>query len=137
MRAAVMPRISAPTFPPDGRTRDIAVVDDDMAVRDSLRFLLEAAGFAVRTYNSADQFLNATGMWLPGCLIVDHNMPLVTGVELLAELRSRGIAVPAVLITAALSPELRGRALALGAGLVLAKPLTGDDLLGFVTAVLG
>lgn len=125
------------TNPPDRRHRCVAVVDDDMAVRDSLRFLLETAGFKVLTYNSADQFLNATTCGCLGCLILDHNMPLVTGLELLAELRSRGIMLPAVLITAAASAELRGRAAALGAGLVLTKPLTGDDLLGFVFSALG
>lgn len=125
------------TDPPEHRSRCVAVVDDDMGVRDSLRFLLETAGFRVLTYNSADQFLNAAGCGCAGCLILDHNMPLVSGLELLAELRSRGIMLPVVLITAAASAELRGRAAALGAGLVLTKPLTGDDLLGFVLATLG
>lgn len=116
--------------------RAIAVIDDDLAVRDSLRFLLEAAGFAVRTYPSADHFLNAAGRGEAACLIVDHNVPRVSGLDVLTELRRRGIALPVVLITASTSSELRGRAMALGAGLVLSKPVTGDELLGYVNAQL-
>lgn len=114
--------------------RSVAVVDDDGAVRDSLRFLLEIAGFHVLTYVSASEFLAATATDQPACLIVDHHMPQVTGLELLAELRRRDIQMPVALITGSLSPELRGRAMELGVGLVLAKPLSGDDLLQFVAS---
>lgn len=121
----------------DGQNRKIAVVDDDAAVRDSLRFLLETAGFPVATYASACQFLATIRTEWPGCLILDHNMPRVTGLELLAELRRRDFSAPIILMTAAPSAALHHRAAELGVGLVLAKPLMGDDLLGFVGCTLG
>ena len=119
---------------PGHHPRSVAVVDDDGAVRESLRFLLETAGFSVHTYMSAGQFLGEAVERLPACLIVDHHMPQVTGLELLAELRLMEIRVPVVLMSGSLSPELRSRAAELGAALVLSKPLTGDDLLHFVSS---
>ncbi len=128
-----MPGSIAPSTVPDDHSRNIAVVDDDTAVRESMRFLLEAAGFHVCTYDSAGKFLDDTRCGRPLCLIVDHNMPSVSGLDLLVELRARGIVLPVALMTAAASPELRGRATALGARTILTKPLTGDELLRFVS----
>jgi hypothetical protein len=60
----------------------IAVVDDDAAVRASLKFSLEIDGFAVCTYASADELLNADGVVACQCLVVDQDMPDKTGLEL-------------------------------------------------------
>ena len=65
----------------------IAVVDDDAAVRDSLHFLLEVIGHQAATFASAAEFLKAETQWL-GCLILDHHMPEMTGLELAERLRT-------------------------------------------------
>lgn len=119
----------------DGRQPVVAVVDDDAAVRDSLRFLLETAGFDVATFASADQFLAAPSGGR-ACLLVDQNMPQLTGLELLRRLRERGCTLAVALMTGSPSPELTRRAQELGAALVMEKPLHDDALLRFVAAAI-
>ena len=119
----------------DGHRRAVAVVDDDEAVRESLRFLLETAGYDVTTYNSACGFLSNPSATDAACLVVDQHMPRVTGLDLLSRLRERGAALPIALISGSLSPDLVSRAHELGAAVVLEKPLADDALLNFVQAV--
>jgi len=116
----------------DGRRRLVGVVDDDAAVRDSLRFLLEAAGFSVATFASAEQFLAVTDADGVDCLLLDHHMPQVTGLELLRRLRRAGWELPVALMTGSPSVQLMRRALELGAVVVLEKPLTDLALFQFV-----
>ena len=68
----------------EAERRTVAVVDDDLAVRDSLRFLLEVMGYPVELFASAAEFLQAN---VPdfACLILDHHMPNMTGLELALE----------------------------------------------------
>jgi FixJ family two-component response regulator len=110
---------------------EVAVVDDDAAVLDSFRFMLELAGFRVSTYTSALAYLDRAGI-SPRCIILDHHMPAMTGLELTARLRAEGIAVPVLLITAAPSPSIVARAAQAGVR-VLEKPPTQDELIRFVT----
>jgi two-component system response regulator FixJ len=117
----------------DNRTGTVAVVDDDPAVLDSLRFLLEAAGHRVATYPSAVAFLADCGTQ-PACLILDQHMPQMTGLELAAELQAAGRPTPVLLITALAAPAVVARAAQLGIEKVLEKPLHEDDLLSFVNA---
>ncbi|MBN8899483.1 MAG: response regulator [Rhodospirillales bacterium] len=109
----------------------VAVVDDDEGVRESLRFLLETAGFRVETFASGDQFL-ATCRRDRACLVVDQNMPQLTGIELLQRLRARGCNLQVALMTGSPSHDLTRRARELGAAMVLEKPLQDDALLQFV-----
>ena len=111
----------------------IAVVDDDAAVRDSLRFLLEVIGHQAATFASAAEFLKAEMQWL-GCLILDHHMPEMTGLELAERLRTDGASIPILLITGSPSPSIVARAAELGIDRVLEKPATEEDLLDFVNA---
>lgn len=111
----------------------VGVVDDDTAVRDSLCFLLEAAGIAVASYGSADQFLADDDADDMDCLVLDQQMPVLTGLELLAWLRRGGVAIPAVLITGSPSPALTRRARALGGCQVMEKPFAGRDLLSIIS----
>jgi two-component system, LuxR family, response regulator FixJ len=117
----------------DNHIGAVAVVDDDPAVLDSLRFLLEAAGHRVSTYPSAMTFLADCGT-PPACLILDQHMPQMTGLELVAKLHAAGQPTHILLITASASPEVVARAAQLGIEKVLEKPLNEDDLLGFVNA---
>src|SRR5277367_848135 len=114
----------------DNRNGAVAVVDDDPGVLDSLKFLLEAAGHTVAAYASAAAFLcdRATRV---ACLILDHHMPEMTGLELVAQLRGEGARMPVLLTTGSPSPAIVARAAELGIEKVLEKPLDEDDLLSF------
>jgi two-component system response regulator FixJ len=116
----------------DGRRRLVGVVDDDAAVRDSLRFLLEAANFLVVTFHSAGQFLAAPGHDDLACLLLDHHMPEMTGLELLRQLRRMRPLLPVALMTGSPSAQLARQALELGAAVVLEKPLAEQALFNFV-----
>lgn len=113
--------------------RAVAVIDDDQGVLQSLKVLLETTGYRVVLYASAAAFLDAGGT-RPACLILDHYMPEMTGLELTAHLRKQGADVPVLLITGALSGAITARAAELGIERVLEKPADEGDLLSFVEA---
>jgi two-component system response regulator FixJ len=117
----------------DNRNPAVAVVDDDPAVLDSLKFLLEVAGYRVVIYSSAADFLGDRAPQL-ACLILDHHMPHMTGLELVSLLRTEGTEVPVLLITGSFSPAIVARAAQLGIEKVLEKPPAEEDLLSFVDA---
>lgn len=105
----------------------LLVVDDDVAVLNSLKFSLEIEGFLVRLYGTAEALLNELNLPTFGCLLIDYYMPDMTGLELLAELRSRNVTLPAILITGHPSLALRRRAAEAGVPLI-EKPLWGNGL---------
>lgn len=108
----------------------VAVVDDDRAVCDSLRFLLDVLGYSVETFPSADEFLSADRHEIDR-LILDHHMPHMTGLELADRLRADGVTLPILLITGSPSPDILARAAGLGIR-VLEKPPSEQDLLDFI-----
>lgn len=112
--------------------RWVVVVDDDEAVLESFQFMLELAGFPVAAYPSAMAYLqSASGQSC--CMILDHNMPEMSGLELAAMLRASGSDIPILLITAAPTPALAARADACGVERVLAKPAPEQDVIAFVS----
>ena len=117
----------------DIEQRRVAIVDDDAAIRDSLRFLLEVIGHPVETFASAAEFLNADIRSI-ACLILDQHMPEMTGLELAERLRADGSDIPILLITGFQSPAVIARAAELGIKRVLAKPRADEDMLDFINA---
>src|ERR1700709_1620945 len=103
----------------------IAIVDDDPAVLKALARLLRARGLEARTYNSARQFLSALHEGLPECLIVDLQMPDMTGLELQRSLIHSGVRIPTIVITAHNEAGTRERCEQAGAAAFLSKPLQG------------
>ena len=77
----------------------VHVVDDDEALRDSLRWLLEAAGHCVATYAAAESFLATYDPERAGCLVLDIRMPGMSGLELQDELKRRGHTIPIIFVT--------------------------------------
>jgi len=85
---------------PASRDFTVFVVDDDASVRDSLALMLGLAGYRTALYASAEAFLEAFRPDTTGCLIADLRLPGRSGTELQTELRSRGSALPVIIITA-------------------------------------
>ena len=115
----------------------VTVVDDDDAVRESLRFFLETAGFEVDAFASARDFLAAASKDSPLCMLIDQHMPQLTGLGLIRALRERGVSFSAALMTGSPSPELSQTAHALGVEEVLEKPLSDERLMHFITVISG
>jgi two-component system, LuxR family, response regulator FixJ len=114
----------------------VIVVDDDLAVRNSLKFSLEIEGFTVRGYATADELLNAGDLASCNCLVVDQKMPGLSGLDLIAKLRDRHIAAPAILITS--YPSLSVRQRAENADVPIVEiPLLGNALLDRIRDVVG
>src|SRR5947207_11638685 len=77
----------------------VIVVDDDPAIRNSLKFALEIEGFAVRTFACGTELLDSSDARLGQCFVIDQKMSGMTGLDLIASLRAKHISAPAVLIT--------------------------------------
>ncbi len=107
--------------------RTVAIVDDDPAVRNSLKFSLEVEGFKVRAYSGAADLLGDPAIADCGCIIIDQNMPAMSGLDTVASLRDRAIPVPVILITTQPSEMLMQRANSVGVPIV-EKPLLGNAL---------
>jgi two-component system, LuxR family, response regulator FixJ len=111
--------------PPALRAPVVAIVEDDSSLLAALRFALEQEGLEVRTFATAEALLAASPP--ADCLVVDHFLPGITGLELIGLLHEQEVSVPAILITSPPSPSLAAQVEALGIVLV-EKPLFGDSL---------
>jgi FixJ family two-component response regulator len=107
----------------------VVVVDDDFAVRESLKFALELEGFEVQTESSGEAFMSNPHLWNPLCLILDYRMPFMDGFEVLERLARRGASPNVILITTHLSDTLKRRAGVANVRTVLEKPLSDGALL--------
>lgn len=107
----------------------ILVVDDDRAVRESLKFALELEGLTVMACDGGPALLCHPDLAKAGCLVLDHKMPAMDGLAVMNELAARGIAIPTILITAPVTEMLRQRAKKAGAFAVLEKPLLDNVLI--------
>jgi two-component system response regulator FixJ len=105
----------------------VIVVDDDLAVRSSLKFALEIDGFEVRAYADGGELLNERELPRCGCLVIDQNMRGLNGLDVVAQLRDRQVSVPAILITSYPTAALSQRAARAGIPIV-EKPLFGNAL---------
>jgi FixJ family two-component response regulator len=116
----------------------IAVVDDDPSVLKSMTRTLRVHGFQTRSFESAQTFLGALSEGNPACLLVDVQMPGMTGLELIQHLRSAGILIPTIVITAHNNVKVPvGRAEFDDVVTVLFKPVRNDALFEAISAALG
>jgi FixJ family two-component response regulator len=106
----------------------IYVVDDDRDSRDSAAALVQQMGLKVQSFASAEEFLKAYNGHRPACLLTDHRMLGMTGVELLESLRTNGISLSVVIMTAYAETELTVRAIRSGAVTLLEKPFVDSAL---------
>lgn len=107
----------------------VYLVDDDQAVRDSLKWVIESAGYVVEAYASAQAFLEAYRPEPPGCLILDVRMPGASGLNLQARLAQEHSIMPIIFISAHATVPDAVRAMRNGAIDFLVKPLNNQDLL--------
>jgi len=114
----------------------ISVVDDDDAVRESLRALLRSVRFVVEVFASAEEFLSSDRARETDCLILDVRMPGMTGLELQRHLVANHAEMPIIFITAHGDEEMRLRALKGGAVDYLLKPFSEEGLLKAVQRAL-
>ena len=114
----------------------VYVIDDDDAVRQSLTFLLKAAGIAARTYDSATSFLDHLPQVKTGCIITDVRMPGLSGLDLLRRLKELQIALPVIVITGHGDVPLAVEAMKSGASDFLEKPFDDEALLAAVNVAL-
>jgi len=109
----------------------VAVIDDDPAVCNSLKFSLELEGFRMWTFAGGAELLRASNIGVCHCFVVDQKMPGMSGLELIGKLRERNIASPAILIISQSSIALSARAEKAHVPIV-EKPLLGNALLDHI-----
>jgi FixJ family two-component response regulator len=114
----------------------ISIVDDDESAREALLGLVRALGFVGATFPSAADFLRSDEALQTACLIVDVQMPEMTGLELHHHLIASGRPVPTVMISAYPDETTRARALRAGVKRYLVKPFKPEDLLDCLHAIL-
>jgi two-component system response regulator FixJ len=117
----------------DGRHL-VLILDSDAAVRAALQFALQLEGFIVHTHSEGVELLADPDLSRAGCIILD--VPLMDAFQLMSQLRTRNIRLPAILLTSHATADLRARANAAGIRLVLEKPLLGNPLPISVLTVL-
>jgi FixJ family two-component response regulator len=114
----------------------VCVVDDESSMRESLRNLFRSVGLKVQTFASAQDFLNSPASQAPSCLVLDVQMPGISGLELQRELGSGESRVPIIFMTGHGDIPMSVRAMKAGAFEFLTKPCRDDDLLRAVNQAI-
>lgn len=113
--------------------RLVCIVDDDELVRRALARLIRAGGFNAKCYESPELFLQEVAAKAPACILLDITMPRMSGLQVQAELRSRGITIPVIAVSARNDDETRRRASELDAWCFFHKPVDDQALLDAIT----
>jgi FixJ family two-component response regulator len=115
----------------------VYIVDDDDLVRKGLERLMRAGGFRPKCYESPERFLQEVGPGGPACILLDITMPRMSGLQVQAELKARGIVIPVIAVSARDDDDTRRRARELDAWCFLRKPVDDQALLDAITWVTG
>jgi FixJ family two-component response regulator len=110
----------------------VYVVDDDESIRRALKRLLRSMGYHAVTFESAEDFMEATSCRGEGCLVLDISLPGMTGLDLQEKLASSGAKYPVIFMTAHDNPHWQERAKKAGAVAYLRKPFDEQSLLGAI-----
>lgn len=115
----------------------IFVIDDHASVRDALGEMLSVFGYSVKTYESADKFLQSDDLKSTGCVVADVKMPGTDGIGLVRELQKRKIALPVVLISGHADVPMAVAAIKAGAQDFIEKPVDDAKLVAAINRTLG
>ena len=115
----------------------VAIVDDDPSVRRALGRLLRASGYETSTFDTGPAFLAAARGLAPACVVMDFQMPGMTGPEVYLNLVEAGLRIPTIVITAHDAGPCRQRCAAAGIAVCLDKPLERDVVLSAVARAIG
>ena len=112
----------------------ISIIDDDVCARGATEAIVRSLGYALATYESAENFLSSDHVNNTSCLITDVHMPGLSGVELYRHLSSNGFAAPTIFVTGQPDEATREQVLAAGAVAFLSKPFGKQTLLDCLRA---
>ena len=115
----------------------VAVIDDEESVRRALSRLLRSARYRAESFGSGALFLESLAYRVPSCVILDLQMPAMTGLDLQEELQKFAAPPPVIVITAHDEPGTREQCLALGARYYFSQPIDGSKLIESVRSVVG
>jgi FixJ family two-component response regulator len=118
------------------KTKYVIVVDDDPSARKGLARLLRAAGYEVRDFASAKEFLNTLDPDTSGCIVLDARMPGLSNQELQKELKARDVHLPIIVVSADDDVETRQNAKKINAAGFFRKPVDGVALLDSIKWIL-
>jgi FixJ family two-component response regulator len=114
----------------------VFVVDDDSSIREAIEVLVKLAGLRVETFGTAQEFLRTERPDLPGCVVLDVELPGLSGLDLQRELAAHGIKLPIIFITGYGDIPMSVRAMKAGALEFLTKPFRDQDLLNAIEQAL-
>jgi two-component system response regulator FixJ len=114
----------------------VYVIDDDEGARHSLEFLLDCAGIRVRSFPSADAFLDASPPLAGACVVTDVRMPGMSGIALVEEMKRRGASAPVIVITGHADVPLAIQAMRAGVADFIEKPFDDEVMLGAIRKAL-
>ena len=115
----------------------VYVVEDDVSAREGVAGLIRSTGLTVKTFTSGEEFLAAPRSPLPSCLVLDVNLPGLSGLDLQQELAKSGLQVPIIFLTGHGDIPMTVRALKAGAANFLTKPFDDEELLQAIQQCLG
>jgi two-component system response regulator FixJ len=114
----------------------VYIVDDDPAALDSVASLVRSRSLPVRTFTSAEDFLAQADPALAGCVVADVRMPGMSGIDLLGELKNRGVCLPVIIITGFADVPMAVQAMHRGAVTFLEKPCHAQELYSAIDRAL-
>ena len=114
----------------------IAVVDDDLSVREALENLISSVGYEVKLFASAEAFLDSDARANTDCAVLDLRLPGISGIELQRKLATNGQSIPSIIITAQGDDQARAEAAAAGAVAFINKPFKEEILLAAIDSAV-
>ena len=114
----------------------IAVIDDDQSMARMLSRVIRAEGFGVEWFHSAEEFLDSGSLRQFDCLILDLNLPGMSGIDLQRQLNDSGVEIPIVFISGQAEEATRQHALDAGAAGFFSKPFNIDSLLASIRSLI-
>lgn len=119
-----------------GKRHFVVVVEDDLAVREALKFALELEGMAVAVCASGAELLKHPDLSRAECLVLNDKMPAMDGIEVMKRLAASQFRIPTILVTGQATPSLRQRARSAGVRHILEKPLLDSALVDSIQNIL-